>query len=210
MVSPQSPPAILDHLIAQGRIRPLAAILIDNIDPPTRQAELSYHRPFVDFLADEIVSPFTAELPLSPVTADLAIGGSSLGGLTALYAALERPDCFGNVLAHSTSFWWFSRWWHHLPAGAEPEPGFLITLARDRERVPARIHLGVSVLEADAMAVLEQRGTLPGILPATRHIRDILSLKGYELSYSEVSERPRSSGVADHVGRRSREHLRCT
>jgi enterochelin esterase family protein len=180
-------PAILDHLIAEGRIRPLAAILIDNIDPLTRQTELSCHRPFVDFVADEIVSPFTEELRLSRAAADLAIGGSSLGGLIALYAALERPDCFGNVLAHSSSFWWFPEWFDHVPAGAEPEPGFLIRLVRDREPVPVRIHLGVGVLEADGMAVLEQRGTLPGILPATRHMRDILSVRGYDVSYSEVN-----------------------
>jgi enterochelin esterase family protein len=74
-----------------------------------------------------------------------------------------------------------------MAAGAEPEPGVLIGLVRDRERVPVRIHLGVGVLEANGMAVLEQRGTLPGILPATRHLRDVLSVKGYDVSYSEVS-----------------------
>jgi enterochelin esterase family protein len=112
-----------DHLIAAGRICPLAAILIDNIDPPTRETELSCHRPFVEFVTDEIVSPFQEELGLSPAVADRAIGGSSLGGLTALYAALERPDCFGNVLAHSPSVWWFPQWVIIWRQGRNPNRG---------------------------------------------------------------------------------------
>lgn len=34
-----------------------------------------------------------------------AIGGSSLGGLVAFYAALRHPDLFGKVLCFSPSFW---------------------------------------------------------------------------------------------------------
>ncbi|MCA9670330.1 MAG: hypothetical protein KC503_32265 [Myxococcales bacterium] len=35
-----------------------------------------------------------------------ALGGSSLGGLFALYAARTRPDVFGGVLPMSPSLWW--------------------------------------------------------------------------------------------------------
>lgn len=38
-----------------------------------------------------------------------AIGGSSMGGLAALYAHFRRPDLFGGALAMSPSFWFGSR-----------------------------------------------------------------------------------------------------
>ena len=36
--------------------------------------------------------------------------GSSLGGLFAFYAALQRPDVFGKAACLSSSFWWANRW----------------------------------------------------------------------------------------------------
>jgi predicted alpha/beta superfamily hydrolase len=38
------------------------------------------------------------------------VGGSSLGGLIALYAGLQRPDVFGKVAAMSPSVWWDRRY----------------------------------------------------------------------------------------------------
>ena len=38
-----------------------------------------------------------------------AIGGSSLGGLFALYAVLKRPDVFGAAAVMSPSVWWHDR-----------------------------------------------------------------------------------------------------
>jgi pullulanase len=40
-----------------------------------------------------------------PDAANTGIGGSSLGGLTSLYAGLEHPSVFGRVLAMSSAFW---------------------------------------------------------------------------------------------------------
>ena len=38
------------------------------------------------------------------------VGGSSLGGLIALYTGLQRPDVFGKVAAMSPSVWWDRRY----------------------------------------------------------------------------------------------------
>lgn len=41
--------------------------------------------------------------------AETAVGGSSLGGLFSLYAALKRPDVFGAAAVLSPSVWWHDR-----------------------------------------------------------------------------------------------------
>lgn len=48
--------------------------------------------------------------------AHTGIGGSSLGGLLALYAGFSRPDAFGRVAAFSPSFWWDLRFLFHYVA----------------------------------------------------------------------------------------------
>jgi enterochelin esterase family protein len=96
-------PVILNNLHAAGRIAPLVAIMIDSLDEPTRDVELACHAPFVAFLADELL-PWARDRYHIPGRA--IVGGSSYGGLAAAFAARERPDLFGKVLAQSGSFWW--------------------------------------------------------------------------------------------------------
>lgn len=66
------------------------------------------------WLADELTPTLRAHLPVSSRAEDTAIGGSSMGGLAALYAHWERPDVFGRCLAMSPSLWFaggqFFRW----------------------------------------------------------------------------------------------------
>ncbi len=93
------------------------------------------------------------------------MGGSSLGGLTAAFAALRRPDLFGNVLSQSGSYWW------RPPDDAEPH-----WLARQFEaapRLPLRFYLDVGSLESD------------GQRRANERLRDVLQGKGYPVRYAE-------------------------
>lgn len=46
---------ILDNLIADGAIPPVAAVLVDSLDQDTRLRELVCHDPFVSLLADELL-----------------------------------------------------------------------------------------------------------------------------------------------------------
>lgn len=63
---------------------------------------------YLDFLCGEL-KPFVDErLRTLPERAHTGVGGSSMGGLFALYAALERPDVFGLAGVFSPSLW-FSR-----------------------------------------------------------------------------------------------------
>jgi len=101
-------------LIDAGRIPPIILVGVDN---QGRQRTSDYTRvewkgdggaadDYAALLVDEI-RPFvdgayrTARTPEST-----GIGGSSLGGLFALYAGLQRPEVFGNVMAMSPSVFW--------------------------------------------------------------------------------------------------------
>ncbi|HWI72043.1 MAG TPA: enterochelin esterase domain-containing protein, partial [Baekduia sp.] len=82
---------ILDNLIAEGAIPPTVAIMPSTVDNATRWRELACHAPFVAFVADELL-PWAARRyggTLSLDGARTTLAGRSLGGLTALYAALQ-------------------------------------------------------------------------------------------------------------------------
>ncbi|HSJ64005.1 MAG TPA: alpha/beta hydrolase-fold protein [Gemmatimonadaceae bacterium] len=94
------------------------------------------------------------------------IGGSSLGGLTALWIALRHPDVFGRVAALSPSAWWDRR-----------------RIVRQVRALPAR----------SALRVWLSVGTSEGRTgaPAVRALRDAMLGKGWmlgrDLRYHEAS-----------------------
>jgi predicted alpha/beta superfamily hydrolase len=65
-------------------------------DQPPRAAE------YVAFLRREVMPRVERAFRVKTGPEHTAIGGASLGGLVALYAATEHPDVFGSVLAEST------------------------------------------------------------------------------------------------------------
>ncbi|MBN0048033.1 enterochelin esterase [Streptomyces actuosus] len=147
---------LLDNLIADGLIPPVAALLPDSVDTDTRYRELTCRPEYVSFLTDELL-PWAAErLPLTRDPDRTVIAGQSLGGLTAAYAGLTAPHRFGHVLAQSGSFWW--------PAGPHAE-WFADALAASA-RVPVRFRLAFGEQEWVA-------------LPAARRLRAALAATGY-------------------------------
>lgn len=99
-----------------------------------------------DWLADTLVPAARAQFHIEEGPGSVVIGGSSMGGLAALYTHLRRPDAFGRVLSMSPSFWvgsgaifdvaektahpWTSR--VYLDAGKREAKG---ALARDATRM---------------------------------------------------------------------------
>ena len=148
---------LLDNLIADGRIPPLAVVLPDSVDAGTRWSELACRPEFVSFLAEELL-PWTAErLPITDDPACTVVAGQSLGGLTAAYAAFSAPHRFGNVLAQSGSFWW--------PEG--PDAEWLTGRLAEAPRLPVRFWLSFGEQEWVA-------------LPAARRLRETLAAAGYD------------------------------
>lgn len=106
------------QLIREGRVQPLIIVGIYHagdrrVDEytPTRDAKrnggkaATYLRALV-----EVIKPFIdGEYRTLADPLNTALGGSSLGGLFALYAGLERPDIFGRLAVMSPSAWWNRR-----------------------------------------------------------------------------------------------------
>ncbi|WAZ19307.1 enterochelin esterase [Streptomyces cinnabarinus] len=156
---------LLDTLIADGRIPPVAAVLPDAVDEATRWAELSCRPEYIAFLAEELLPWATGRLPLTDDPARTVIAGQSLGGLTAAYAAVLAPHRFGNALVQSGSFWW--------PVGERAE--WLNGVIAGLPRLPVCFRLSFGEQEWVA-------------LPAARRLRDTLGRLGYhDSSYREFN-----------------------
>ncbi|WAS90251.1 alpha/beta hydrolase [Nannocystis punicea] len=59
----------------------------------------------IDWVTDELAPRIQREFTVRGDVAGTAIGGSSMGGLAALYAHFRRPDVFGAALCMSPSLW---------------------------------------------------------------------------------------------------------
>ncbi|MEV4432577.1 enterochelin esterase [Streptomyces sp. NPDC049585] len=148
---------LLDNLIADGRIPPLAAVLPESVDAATRWAQLTCRPEFVAFLEEELLPWAATRLPLTADPARTIVAGQSLGGLAAAHAAVHSPYRFGNVLAQSGSFWW--------PVG--PQAEWLTGVLAATERLPVRFWLSFGAQEWVA-------------LPAAGRLRETLAAAGYE------------------------------
>ncbi|MDX1615636.1 MAG: alpha/beta hydrolase-fold protein, partial [Candidatus Promineifilaceae bacterium] len=139
-------PALLDNLLADSEIRPLAAVLVDNPGDTwkqamaTREHELSCHPPLADFLADELLPWIRNSYRVSNDPQQTVVAGGSAGGLAAAFVAWERPESFGNVIALPSPFWW-------RPVG-EVEWEWLARQVARGPLQPVRFFLEVGLLES--------------------------------------------------------------
>ena len=115
---------------------------------------------YLDFITRGIKPLIDSTFRTRPAAKDTGIGGSSLGGLIALYAALTRPNDFGFCLAMSPSIW-FSF-------------GKLFTLARKAKPSPTRFYMDMG-----------QREGQSGMLSDARQLHALLRARPFEVSYIE-------------------------
>lgn len=115
----------MDRLVAEGRSRGVIIVGVDNSEhrwdeygpwvnrrmhdwidsswaKPTQGGEGSA---YVSFLANTLKPEIDRRYHTLADRAHTGIGGSSMGGLLALYAGLARPDVFSKVMAMSTAVW---------------------------------------------------------------------------------------------------------
>jgi predicted alpha/beta superfamily hydrolase len=88
---------------------------------------------YVSFLVDEIVPLVESSFRVRSDAAARGIGGSSMGGLVSLYAALSRPGLFGFCAALSPSLWF---------AGER-----VLSWVRERSDPSLRVYLDVGLPE---------------------------------------------------------------
>jgi len=91
-------PQVADALLADGRLRPARFVFVTPVD---RNREYVFHRPYLDFVTEELV-PFVADRYAE--SGERVVLGASLGGLVSAVLAWERPDLFGAVAAQSGAF----------------------------------------------------------------------------------------------------------
>lgn len=167
-------PAILDALVAGGRLPPVVGVFIANPDAAARARELPGNPAFAAMLAEELL-PWVAERTgVTPRPERTVLAGSSYGGLAAATAALAHPERFGNALSISGSFWW------HPETAPRERPEHVAGLVARRERLPVRFFLSAGLFEHG------RDGDL-GILESARHLRDVLEAKGYDVAYREYA-----------------------
>lgn len=174
---PMPIPTILDNLLAAKKIRPLVAILVDNLSEESRIRDLECYPPFADFLAKELVPWARQRYRFSAEPERTIVGGVSLGGLNAAYCALRYPEVFGNVLSQSGAFSYFPDWDDQEENDTSPF-GWLIRQFVTTRKLPIRFYLEAGLFENDCPETL---------LAQNRRMRDVLEAKGYSVVYSEFA-----------------------
>jgi len=134
-----------DRLIREQVIRPLIIVGIDNAGK-NRMREYMPHRSlypmllrgqgsrYPDFLTKEVMPFVSRNYRVATEAENMALGGSSLGALIALYTAAARPGIVGGLLLESPSLWASNRQ--------------IIRASRDIKRWPQRIFLATGTAEA--------------------------------------------------------------
>lgn len=154
-----------DYLINTGAIQPLIIVGVYNTGrrriteyTPTRSARHGGGKAerYLRMINEELRPYMESNYRIQQGPWHTGFGGSSLGGLLALYAGLRYPHVFGQVAALSPSVWWDRGWIHRFAAHAEPQPR-------------PRIWLDIGTREGAR------------ILPRVEQFRDVLSARGWTL-----------------------------
>ena len=192
---PADPYAVttLNNLIAASKIPPTVAVFVENV-PRRRLVDLVANAEFADFMAKELVPWVRAHYNVTKDPKQTVLTGYSAGGLASTYVALRHSEVFGNVLSRSGAFWWSFE--HHggvcgsrcpdsagrrdeSSADATTEGNFLVKEFLASPKLPLRFYLAAGTFEID------REGGGGGILEATRHLRDVLRAKGYDVHYQQ-------------------------
>jgi enterochelin esterase family protein len=163
---------ILDNLIQQRVIRPVALALLAN-GGPLRYLEYDCSDATLEIIQGNLLPLARQHLNLVDPAANpgaYGVMGASMGGLMAVYTAFRMPQVFGKVLSQSGAF--FER-----QVLARPPESFersvLLDLVRLQERLPLDIWMDV--------------GRLEWLLEANRSFYRLLVARGYDPAYREYS-----------------------
>ncbi|HEX8459681.1 MAG TPA: alpha/beta hydrolase-fold protein [Pyrinomonadaceae bacterium] len=183
-------PVTLDNLIAEGRIPPTVAVLIHNSTPFDRRRDLSCYDPFAHFVAMELVPWVRQNYRVLSDARHIAVGGASMGGLMACYMGLRYSHVFGNILSQSGALGASAE----TPRNAEKslgglesalaesyseEPDWLMQQFIKSKRLPLRFYIEAQRYDVGLYGA--------DILASSRHMRDVLRMKGYFVTHREFN-----------------------
>lgn len=98
-------PGVVDAMIAAGRMRRARVALVDSGGVAQRWRDLDADGGGAAWLAERLVPWLRAQHAIAEEADGIVVTGQSLGGSTALQAALAYPHIIGAVLAQSASTW---------------------------------------------------------------------------------------------------------
>lgn len=154
--------AIIDNLIAQRRIRPIALAMVEH-GRQARFVEYACSDSTVTFLTRCILPLARRHLHLLDIDANpgaYGVLGASMGGLISLYTALRLPEIFGRVLSQSGAF------------GLDVSGHDLVIFDLIRRQEQAlSTHIWMDV------------GRYEFLHPYNETMRDLLLAKGYDLAF---------------------------
>lgn len=158
-------PTIIDQLIAQGRIQPLALAMVHN-GGPARMVEYACSEVTVTF-AKQVVLPLAQQqlnlLEIERHPGAFGVMGASMGGLMALFTGLRLPDIFGHVFSQSGAF---TTW------GRDP---VIFDLLRHGAPLPLTLALQVGTYD------------FADLIPANRRLHSLLLEQDYLHAYFEFN-----------------------
>lgn len=168
-------PTIVDNLINQRRIRPIALAMVAH-GGPARGIEYACSEATVGFLMEHVL-PLAEEylkiIPAQAAAGSYGVIGASAGGRMALFTALRVPGIIGRVLSQAGAFKF-----------DEYE-----SVLFDLVRYPP--HRGVKVwLDC---------GTFDSLLPGNRDMAALLLERGYEGGYLEYHAGHNHPAWRDHI-----------
>jgi enterochelin esterase family protein len=154
---------MVDNLIAEKRIRPLAMALLAH-GGARRSIEYACSEATLAWLSEDVLPLAREQLNLVNVKAHpgvYGVLGASLGGLMALYTGLRMPEVFGNVISQSGAF--------HF----DEFDTITVDMVRHFPKRDLRIWM-------DA-------GKLEWLLGSSRKMHRSLKQKGYDVTFREFS-----------------------
>lgn len=155
---------VLDRLIGDAEIEPLAVVFVDPRDPDKlqvnrRNAQFLCNRDYLKFYVDELLPKIETDYPVAKSRSERTILGLSFGATNAACFGLSGAETFSGVAMQS-------------PAN-HPLPGLLPAFAA-APLLPLKIFLST--------------GKPNDNTAANRKFRQVLQDKGYEMQYIEVSQ----------------------
>jgi enterochelin esterase-like enzyme len=155
---------IVDNLIHQGRIQPIAMAFVDNAGEELRTVEYACSEASLAFLMIEVLPLAKKVLNLIDIEANpgaFGVLGASMGGLMALFTGARIPQVFGKVLSQSGAFSWGNF------------DMVVFDLLQLGELRPLKIWLDVGAYD------------LAGLLVSNQRMETMLNRRGYAYTYRE-------------------------
>ncbi|MCA9914250.1 MAG: esterase family protein, partial [Anaerolineae bacterium] len=156
---------IVDNLIAQKTIQPIAMLLIENAKDQ-RFNEYNQGEGLLFTLHDSLL-PLAREhlnlLDIAEQPGAYGVLGASMGGLMALYTALRMPKTFGRVIAQAGAFF------------------------HDKPQLPMLITQMLKMQDAAPLKIWQDVGTFDFLLSENHAMHELLLEQGCDITYREHS-----------------------